>query len=280
MQFTNREITQENQGVAEFFQRGRLAKDMLIMVSIGLLLGYLGPFGSASVLGSTAYIYWVSVCLIGFWIYGPTVHFGNIVLQKYLPSYIARVSLATLVASIVMSTIVPVLTLAFFPYERTWFDLFVDAIPQTFAVGGAITVISVLEMRRHDQKLQLQASEQRLAEQALTSKADDPLTTAGPLLEQLPANKRGELLAIETQDHYLKVYTDKGHHLILMRLKDALTLLKDYPGLQVHRSWWVASSAITAIEKADRKTWLVLSNDIKAPVSRTFTADVKKLGWV
>ena len=98
--------------------------------------------------------------------------------------------------------------------------------------------------------------------------------------EQLPANKRGELLAIETQDHYLKVYTDKGHHLILMRLKDALTLLNDYPGLQIHRSWWVANSAITTIEKADRKTWLVLKNGIKAPVSRTFTADVKKLGWV
>ena len=122
--------------------------------------------------------------------------------------------------------------------------------------------------------------EQLLAEQASALNAHDPLAAGEPLLEQLRANKRGELLAVETQDHYLKVYTDKGHHLILMRLKDALTLLKDYPGLQIRRSWWVANSAITAIEKVDRKTWLVLKNGIKAPVSRTFTADVKKLGWV
>lgn len=280
MQLTNREITQQNQKVTRFFEPKRIATDMLIMVAIGLLLGYLGPFGSASALGTLNYAYWVIVCVIGFWVYRPIIYFGDNYLQKYLHRFGYRLALTTLAASIVMSAIVPVLTIAFFQYDRSWCGLFLNSMPKTLAIGGAITIVSILESRLGEHKQQLQASEQLLAEQASALNAHNPLAAGEQFLEQLPANKRGELLAIETQDHYLKVYTDKGRHLILMRLKDALTLLNDYPGLQIHRSWWVANSAITAIEKVDRKTWLVLKNGIKAPVSRTFTADVKKLGWV
>lgn len=280
MQLTNREITQKNQKVTKFFEPKRIATDMLIMVAIGLLLGYLGPFGSASALGAMNYAYWVIVCLIGFWVYRPIIYFGDHYLQKYLHRFGYRLVLSTLAASIVMSAIVPVLTIVFFQYDQPWCGLFLNSLPKTLAIGGAITVVSILEARLGEHKQQLQISEQLLAEQARAVNSHDPLASAEPLLEQLPANKRGQLLAIETQDHYLKIYTDQGHHLVLMRLKDALTLLKDYPGLQIHRSWWVAEAAITGTQKADRKTWLVLTNDVQAPVSRTFAADVKKRGWM
>jgi len=94
-------------------------------------------------------------------------------------------------------------------------------------------------------------------------------------MAQLPVDKRGKLFCLEMSDHYLKVYTDKGHHLILMRFKDALALLSDYQGLQTHRSWWVAIDAITKVNKDGRKTYLELTNELQVPVSKTYAEAVK-----
>ena len=96
-------------------------------------------------------------------------------------------------------------------------------------------------------------------------------------MEKLPLEKRGNLLCLEMDDHYLKVYTDKGHHLILMRFKDALALLESYAGLQTHRSWWVAIDAITTTQRDGRKVSLTLSNSLAVPVSRTYMKNITAL---
>lgn len=280
MQFTNREITQKNQSVRVFFEPTHTITDMLVMVCVGLLLGYLGPFGSADALKQWAYAYWITVCLIGFWVYAPIIHFGDLSLQRFTQSYRIRIALATSIASLLMATIVPIITNVFFQTQRPWLDLFITALPKTLVIGSAISIVTLLKSHLRDQKLQILAAERAANEQPSTTETKDSLAAAKAIIEQLPANKRGQLLAIETQDHYLKIYTDKGHHLVLMRLKDALTVLQDYPGLQIHRSWWVAEYAIKEIQKADRKVWLVLTNEVQAPVSRTYAAEVKKRGWL
>ena len=63
--------------------------------------------------------------------------------------------------------------------------------------------------------------------------------------------------------------------MLLMRLKDALLQLEGFPGLQTHRSWWVASDAIVSVNKQNRKMTLLLSNNLEVPVSRTFVDAVK-----
>ncbi|MCL1125610.1 LytTR family DNA-binding domain-containing protein [Shewanella surugensis] len=88
----------------------------------------------------------------------------------------------------------------------------------------------------------------------------------------LPYDKRGELYCLEMSDHYLKVYTDKGHHMLLMRFKDALEMLVDASGFQTPRSWRVAKGAVLGRERAGRKLILALKNEIKFPVSRTYNA--------
>lgn len=67
-------------------------------------------------------------------------------------------------------------------------------------------------------------------------------------------------------DHYVKVYTDKGHHMLLMRFKDALALLENHPDLQTH-SWWVSLDAVSSVEKQSRKVTLLLKNQLSVPVS-------------
>ena len=47
------------------------------------------------------------------------------------------------------------------------------------------------------------------------------------------------------EDHYVRVFTDAGESLILLRLSDAMAEVRDVPGLQIHRSHWVAATRWT-----------------------------------
>ncbi|MFT2110770.1 LytTR family DNA-binding domain-containing protein [Marinomonas sp. 2405UD68-3] len=86
---------------------------------------------------------------------------------------------------------------------------------------------------------------------------------------------QGKLICITAEDHYINVMTDCESQLILRRFSDAVTLLKHYSGLQVHRSWWVASDAIVKLERKSNKCWLVMENNIQVPVSKTYRDSVE-----
>jgi hypothetical protein len=97
------------------------------------------------------------------------------------------------------------------------------------------------------------------------------------LLERVRPERRGALLAIKAEGHYLQVYTDAGSDLILYRLSDALLELGAEDGAQVHRSWWVASRALAPQRYRDK---LVLTNGVDVPVSRSFLVAARQRGWL
>jgi hypothetical protein len=97
------------------------------------------------------------------------------------------------------------------------------------------------------------------------------------LLERVRPERRGALLAIKAEGHYLQVYTAAGSDLILYRLSDALLELAAEDGAQVHRSWWVASRALAPQRHRDR---LVLVNGTEVPVSRSFRMAARQRGWL
>jgi DNA-binding LytR/AlgR family response regulator len=39
-----------------------------------------------------------------------------------------------------------------------------------------------------------------------------------------------------------------------MKFSDALLMLGDYPGLKVHRSWWVAADAVESMQRKEGAT--------------------------
>ena len=90
----------------------------------------------------------------------------------------------------------------------------------------------------------------------------------------------GEILALQAEDHYVRVHTDKGSDLILMRLGDAVSEMGDTPGARSHRSWWVAKKAVTGTRRENGRAWLQLSNAIEAPVSRNYIVELRKAGWL
>jgi hypothetical protein len=105
-----------------------------------------------------------------------------------------------------------------------------------------------------------------------------PEREGNPLAEKLPPrHARATLIAIEAEDHYLRVHTTAGEALVYMRFADALDRLAADDGLRVHRSWWVACGAVETVVWRQGRGELSLSNGTKVPVSRTYAPAARKV---
>src|ERR1700755_2739771 len=100
-----------------------------------------------------------------------------------------------------------------------------------------------------------------------------------PFSRRTPPALGRALLALEMEDHYLRIHTAVGSDLILLRLRDALGELGPQRGRQVHRSWCVADGAVAGAERGARPM-LVLRNGLKVPVSKSFRDQAKEMGWL
>lgn len=105
-------------------------------------------------------------------------------------------------------------------------------------------------------------------------------TSPARLLERLPARLRGAgIRAVVSEDHYLRIHTERGSDLILMRLGDALKELEGLEGAQTHRSWWVARDAVRAVARKDGRAVLTLEGGLSVPVSRRYARALREAGW-
>ena len=107
-------------------------------------------------------------------------------------------------------------------------------------------------------------------------------TGAAPprFLERLTPRLRGATLhAVQAEDHYLRLHTDRGSDLILMRLSDAVAELEGLEGAQTHRSWWVARDAVRGIKRGDGRATLTLEGGLAVPVSRRHARALRAAGW-
>ena len=77
------------------------------------------------------------------------------------------------------------------------------------------------------------------------------------VLQRLPIEKRGEFISMTVMDHYVEVTTTRGKHLILMRFNDAIAEIPSHLGLQIHRSYWVASDQVQAHRRDGKQLLLI-----------------------
>ncbi|MFN2288777.1 MAG: LytTR family DNA-binding domain-containing protein, partial [Chromatocurvus sp.] len=108
------------------------------------------------------------------------------------------------------------------------------------------------EVEMPEPQSQAPAAEADAGDSDVSREADPPLA----FLTRVREDRRGALLALQAEGHYLRVYTDAGSDLVLYRLSDALGELCDHDGMRVHRSWWVADRAV-AVANNDGKLTLV-----------------------
>lgn len=105
-------------------------------------------------------------------------------------------------------------------------------------------------------------------------------TMPSAFADRLPPRLRaGRLQAIAAEDHYLRVHTDLGNDLVLMRIGDATALLETLPGARVHRSWWVAREAVTGSRSTNGNIMLELAGGLEVPVSRSAKRELAAEGW-
>jgi hypothetical protein len=88
-----------------------------------------------------------------------------------------------------------------------------------------------------------------------------------------------DVLALQMEDHYVRVHRPTGSELILMPLARAIEGM-EAEGLRTHRSWWVASHAVRKVEGNARSMRLHLSNGTIAPVARSAVIHLKAAGWI
>jgi DNA-binding LytR/AlgR family response regulator len=102
-----------------------------------------------------------------------------------------------------------------------------------------------------------------------------PATFPSALLSRLPPGIGSDILALETEDHYLRVHAAGGSALILMRMADAVALLDPQLGARVHRRWWVAQAAVAGTRTEGQNLSLCLIDNSVVPVGRTFSASAR-----
>lgn len=105
-----------------------------------------------------------------------------------------------------------------------------------------------------------------------------PAVAAPRILQRLPQQGAGKILRISVRDHYVEIVTDRSREKVLMRFSDAIAEAEGIPGLQVHRSHWVAEDAVRGVEREKGRMFLTLEDGSRVPVSRGFRDAVMEAG--
>ena len=230
-------------------------------VAIGLVLGVMGPFGSQTTLTpAVRYSVWMVIALAGF----ASAAAAERVLSSARPGRTNTIRIIAVAAA--------------------------SALPMTFFVAWAMGVV---RPGRTFSPVQLLALFPYVALiQLLIARVifpDDPVTLAATVeqppaapeyppefVSKLPAALRRDILALEAEDHYVRVHTLHGSALILMRLADAVAIIDPRLGLRVHRSWWVAKDRVRELERTPGRAVARLVDDTPVPISRTYWPAVRK----
>jgi len=106
-----------------------------------------------------------------------------------------------------------------------------------------------------------------------TAAADPAPGTSPPgtaLLDRLPARLGRDLVQLEAQQHYLRVVTTRGEHLLLHGLAPAVAELarQGIAGMQVHRSLWVAWAHVERLDLRPGSPAVVLRDGRRLPIGR------------
>jgi len=260
------------------------------------LMTALGPFGTYEALETPARaLYWFTV--IGLiWLQSDLV---TRFLERALAGRLPRPNLtipaiAALIVALPATAVVIVVTQLMMPgvqisLGQTLWQVFVVILVFSLAfnnLGGATSEAAAegeaLEAERRMEEARLR-EEAGLREDARAMPRNDanipPPAPDTRFRRRFPAGLTGRLLCLEMEDHYLRIHTDKGSDIILMRMSDAEEELSDVEGLRVHRSWWVAREAVTGVKRNGTRLLLQLENGLEIPVGKTYRGALRDAGW-
>lgn len=241
-----------------------MGRPLLAALAAGVFLALVGAFGTIQQPLTFRLLYWVGLTLAGTMMaFGVSRAVCRVIDGETRP-WLAGVVVA-LILAVLITGLVWLLHLMMFaspPQLGEVPSLFVQVLVITLAMTALITTVEAWPRRERSVGAREAASPVRF-------------------LDRLPPKlRRAELLAVEAQDHYLRVHTDAGAALVLLRLSDAIVELTGLEGARVHRSWWVSREAIESVKRGGGRTVLVLKGGLSAPVSRSYAPALRKDGWL
>lgn len=242
----------------------RRAIDLAILVAIGLIMGFLGPFSSEHLPGVQRYTYWM-ICMVGGGVIGIV---ADDLLARRMTGTWARVALVSVIMTPVVALFVLTTEHLLTGTSMEW-RFYHQLLWQVWPILASVMVIRALAWRRMPVRVETRTV------------IAPPLPEAeAAFRRRLSAKRRGaRLIAIEAHDHYLKVHTDAGEELITLRFADALEELALAHGWRVHRSWWVTADAVEAVRWRRGGGEIRLVGGLTAPVSRTHGPTLREAGW-
>jgi hypothetical protein len=242
-----------------------------VLLGIGAVFGWIGPYGTFYDLKVVPrFAYWMlAIPLIAM----PTTLAIRMVAQS-APAATWPVPLQALAGALIAGLPSTVVVIALE-------TIFRRPPPITATVLASIYVSVTVIIALISIPTAIMRSRQRGATSAPAAAPTAAASSPGsPFLGRISPRLGTALLAIATEDHYLKVTTELGSELILFRLSDAVAELDPGSGQQVHRSYWVARRAVASVERDGHRTALILSNGDKIPVSRTYLPALREAGWL
>ena len=240
----------------------------------GVALGVLGPFGSflnGDAVARIAYwtgLTWTGAVVLGL-VVGPAVRAAP---RAGVPVLFAA-AVATLLACTPLSMLVALVGRTAWTVHTAGLRP-LDWYAQTLFVSAPLVAVTLwLESPAAFATVKGDATDGR-PEPA--SEAPAPPGHEG----RLPRALREAAVCLQMEDHYVRVHTAQGSELRLLPMRAAVQALGEERGLQVHRSWWVARSALVGSDSDSRGTTLRLSNGLTVPVARNRVALLKAQGWL
>jgi hypothetical protein len=245
-------------------------------IGLAVVMAVIGPFGSYNYMGLGSRLVYFAVVGLSFWLVITLLAalLGSLDWTERWPVPF-RMAVAGFLSA------VPGTLVIFLVHGWLVQPVPIRFAPQIFTESAFLAVIlSVVIGLFVDWRLHAEADLERARVAAVAKPVPEPAPPATDFFRRIPPALGRELLALQTEDHYLRIHTKLGSDLILLRLRDALAELGPERGRQVHRSWWVADGAVASIERNAARTFLVLHNGLRVPVSKSFRDQVKEAGWL
>ncbi len=240
--------------------------DILQILIVVILFTVTAALGSDMITPiSKRFAYWLLMIAPAWFLIATTHRF--IVLRAILPKYITLILLIGVNCVLAFPYIFWLtLIISFFYGENivSFDDLFVKFL----SVSLCLSLLNWL-FYYHSGSVKKDGNETIIADKKT-------ILTETKLLKRLPIEKHGQLYSLKSADHYLEVQTDKGSELLLMRMKDAVALLGNDAGMQVHRSHWVSFKAMKKIVRENNQYHLLLIDNSERPIGRYYLSKLRK----
>jgi hypothetical protein len=251
--------------------------------------------GSATFVAKRYYfLYFLATGLPSWWVMDLATRAIKRLLQPWGPSLVVILILGAILGSNIQGTWAPLRHALFEPYlvEGSHFyavfpprfgdpDYLIEALiawtsSSVVWVSANLFFIHVLNFPRFGYRASPGHADQDDARSVPMTPPAQPTPALKVLLDKLPENVGNNIVALKAEEHYTRVYTDRGEALILMPFRDAVGMLGELDGMQTHRSYWVNNAYVAELVREGRSSHVHLKSDIDIPVSRSYRVKVQE----